>query len=59
MQTSNPPAQPGGVFFGFASRGALLTVSLSIRRSLVRPGLPANQTEQLIAPRSVFEGEGE
>jgi hypothetical protein len=57
MQTSNPPIQPGGFFF--ASRAAMLPVSLSIRRSLVRLGLPTNRTEQPIAPRSVFEGEEE
>jgi hypothetical protein len=27
--------------------------------ALVRPGLPANRTEQSIADRSVFEGEEE
>jgi hypothetical protein len=28
----------------FVALGAMLTESLSIRRSLVRPGLPANRT---------------
>jgi hypothetical protein len=28
MQTSNPPTQPGEFFFGFAARGAMLTVRL-------------------------------
>jgi hypothetical protein len=50
---------PAGFSLAFAARGAMLTVSLSIRRSLVRPGLPANRTEQPIAARSVFEGEEE
>jgi hypothetical protein len=59
MQTSKQLTQPGGFFFGSAARDAVLTVSLSTRRSLVRPGLPANRTEQPIAPRSVFEGEEE
>src|ERR1700681_4532015 len=57
MQTSRPPTQPGGCFFGFAARGAILLVRLSTRRSLVRPRLPANRTEQPIAARSVFEVE--
>ena len=58
-ETSNPPTQPGGFFFGFAAGGAMLTVRLSIRRSLVRPGLPANRTEQPIAARCVSEAQEE
>jgi hypothetical protein len=44
-------------FFGFATRRAILTVSLSIR-SLIRPE-SANQTGEPIAARSVFECEEE
>jgi hypothetical protein len=38
--------QPGGFFFGSAARDAVLTVNPSIRRSWVRPGLPANRAAQ-------------
>ena len=54
---NGPVPNPAG--FSFGARGAMLTVSLSIRCSLVRTGLPANRNEQPIAARSVFEGEEE
>jgi hypothetical protein len=50
---------PAGFSSAFAALGAMLMASLSIRRSLVRPGLPANRTSQPIAARSVSEGEEE
>jgi hypothetical protein len=36
--------KPAGFSLAFVALGAMLTESLSIRRSLVRPGLPANRT---------------
>jgi hypothetical protein len=47
------------VFLGFCRARRKVDGEPSIRRSLVRPGLPANRTEQPIAARSVFEGEEE
>ena len=58
-KTDYPPTQPGGFFSGFAAGGAMLMVSLSIRRSLVRPALPANRTERPIAARCVSEAQEE
>jgi hypothetical protein len=52
-------AQPGGFFFCFFRRRRMLAYELSIRRSLLRPGLPANRIEQPIAARNVFEREEE
>jgi hypothetical protein len=37
----------------------MLTVNLSIRRSLARPELPANRTEQPIAARGFSEAQEE
>jgi hypothetical protein len=53
MQTSNPPIQPDGFFFDFAARGAMLTVSLSIRRDQCTRG----SAEPTAAQQTRKEGE--
>ena len=53
---NGPLPNPADFSFG---AGHNVDRSLSIRCSLVRPGLSANRTEQPIAHRSVFEGEEE
>jgi len=40
---ANPPIQPDGFFFDFAARGAMLTVSLSIRRDQCTRRVPSRQ----------------